>query len=164
MNMQVPQAISGASLWIDFLPKFLALSSTHLSYSWHKEKSITDRICRWKKSFSEVTSLKKKKVCTSRRSDKSCIPTSECEAIWVSNNGGWWVFLAACNEHKLMILCNWLCSIYCGVLLRLSSLDGLRTATTETAEQACSGVFFWCLPSDCWVTAIVVSGLSWPKC
>ena len=36
----------GSRFMLNFLPKFLALSSTHLSCSWHKEKSITDRICR----------------------------------------------------------------------------------------------------------------------
>ena len=110
-----------------------------------------------KKASPKWHRLNKKKVCTSRRSDKSCIPTSECEAIWVSMNGGWWAIQAASKGYKYMILCNWLCSIYCGVSLRLSSPDGLMTAITETAEQACSGVFFWCHPSDCWATAIVVS-------
>jgi hypothetical protein len=51
----------GSKFMLNFLPKFLALSSTHLSCSWHKEKSITDRICRWKKSFSEVGFSKKRK-------------------------------------------------------------------------------------------------------
>ena len=118
-----------------------------------------------KKASPKWHRLNKKKVCTSRRSDKSCIPTSECEAIWVSNNGGWWAIQAASNEHKLIILCNWLCSIYCGVLQRLSSPDGLRTATTETAEQACSGVFFSLSPfwflgdSYCRVCAFVAQML-----